>query len=115
LVLCYGGRVIDNLIKKEKESVTVVNGTEGFDDRDYLGELKFYLPCDIHEINHETKEFKVEMKHDNHSFLVTNFPSEFTTLTIEQYSSDVHLQGAFRHFIEIDDAIFPDSWKTPHE
>ena len=92
-----------------------MNGTEGFDDSDYHRDLKSYLPCDIHEINHETKEFKVEMEHDEHSFLVTNFPSEFITLMIKRYSSDVHLEGAFRHFIEIDDDIFPDSWKTPHE
>jgi len=43
--------------------------------------------------------------------LLTMFPRESIIFRMKQYTSDQYLPGAFRHFIEIEDNIFPKQWK----
>ncbi len=44
--------------------------------------------------------------------IIRHFPRESIRHFNLPYSSDVHLPGAFRHHIEMDDDIFPDAWKN---
>ncbi|KAL3917310.1 MAG: hypothetical protein SGILL_004773 [Bacillariaceae sp.] len=43
---------------------------------------------------------------------VTNVPHSACTFIDLPYSSDIHLPGAFRHYIEIPDPIFPRQWEN---
>jgi len=71
------------------------------------------LRCEIVESSDESDKFSVRMFHsDLYSFVVENFPKESMVVQMKRYGSDQHLEGAFRHFIEIDDNIFPEAWKT---
>ena len=45
---------------------------------------------------------------------LTHYPEESISFQTKKYKSDMHLRGTFRHFIEIDDEIFPESWKEKH-
>jgi len=43
--------------------------------------------------------------------LLTQFPKESIIFRTKPYLSDQHLPGAFRHFIEIEESLFPNQWK----
>jgi len=43
--------------------------------------------------------------------LLTQLPKESITFRTKSYKSDQWLPEAFRHYIEIDDSIFPEQWK----
>lgn len=43
--------------------------------------------------------------------ILSNYPEESITFKMRKYKSDQHIPGAFRHFIEIADDIFPEQWK----
>lgn len=48
----------------------------------------------------------------NKIYRFTNYPEESILFRMKKYESDQFLPGAFRHYIEIDDDMFPDSWKV---
>ncbi len=48
-------------------------------------------------------------------FLVTSYSKDLVTFRMKAYASDQHLDGAFRHYIEIDDNLFPEQWKNINE
>mmetsp|Transcript_26636 Transcript_26636/g.30489 ORF Transcript_26636/g.30489 Transcript_26636/m.30489 type:complete len:617 (+) Transcript_26636:206-2056(+) len=70
-------------------------------------------PSDV-EINKNEKEsFTVRVFcSEEETYLVKSYPKESITFRMEKYASDQHLPGVFRHFIEIDDEIFPEEWKN---
>jgi len=43
--------------------------------------------------------------------LLTQYPVESIVFRTKGYKSDQHLPGAFRHFIEIEESLFPNKWK----
>lgn len=43
---------------------------------------------------------------------LTMYPWQSITFRMKRYTSDQFLPGAFRHFIEINDDMFPEQWKT---
>ena len=49
------------------------------------------------------------------NYILTGFPEQSITFKTKMYKSDQFLPGAFRHFIEIDDDIFPEQWKVELE
>ena len=115
LLLCYASKIIGGTVIQGEGNVTVVNGTRGFIPYSkFTGRDENLLPCDIKERNDKSNEFIIQIEYIEHIFLVTNYPRDSIVLTIKPYSSDIHLKGVFRHFIEIDDALFPESWKTLH-
>ena len=46
------------------------------------------------------------------TYLVTSYSNELVTFRMKPYHSDQHLSGAFRHYIEIEDNLFPEHWKN---
>jgi len=48
-------------------------------------------------------------------YILTDFPEESISFRMKLYSSDQFLPGAFRHFVEIEDDIFPEEWKVDEE
>mmetsp|Transcript_31465 Transcript_31465/g.37479 ORF Transcript_31465/g.37479 Transcript_31465/m.37479 type:complete len:188 (+) Transcript_31465:218-781(+) len=50
--------------------------------------------------------------YESNEVLLTMYPKESITFRMKRYTSDQYLPGAFRHFIEIEDGIFPEQWKT---
>ena len=43
--------------------------------------------------------------------IITQYPKDLVTFRVAAYKSDLHLPNTFRHFIEINDEIFPEKWK----
>lgn len=90
-----------------------IDGKERFDcDPEDLTVFDNLLPCEIVEIGKGTDEYLVRIFLDEKKFLVDRFPKDSLLLKRKRYSTDQHLQGTFRHFIEISDDIFPEQWKT---
>ena len=52
---------------------------------------------------------------DTKHYILTDFPEEAISFRMKMYSTDQFLPGAFRHFIEIEDDIFPEKWKVEVE
>jgi hypothetical protein len=48
----------------------------------------------------------------NMSRILTNYPRSSMKLLPAEYSSDQHIEGAFRKFISIPDDMFPNQWKN---
>lgn len=118
-LLCYGGKLIDtegNLVDRygvsnEGKIVTLI-GPNGFENNiDEISEPNFLFPCDIHKKNIGTSQYEVQINFEQRSVKVKNYPEESIQIMPTGYSSDQHLEGAFRHFMEIDDDIFPNHWK----
>jgi len=72
------------------------------------------LQCDIlkkvSDTHYEVRILRLQDGLDD--VLLTMFPRESITFRMKQYTGDQYLPGAFRHFIEIEDNIFPKQWKT---
>ena len=49
---------------------------------------------------------------DETTYLVSSYSNELVTFRMTPYFSDQHLPGAFRHYIEIEDELFPEHWKN---
>jgi len=97
---------------------TELDGKTGFScTRDELLDPTKLSPCEIVEYSHgissdgKSNLPTVRIFYEKRRFLVKNYRRESITITMKKYSSDQHLPGAFRHFIEIDDDIFPEHWK----
>jgi len=73
--------------------------------------------CDILEkttvTHYEVRIIREEEGLDD--VLLTMFPQESITFTIKQYTTDQFLPGAFRHYIEIEDSMFPEQWKMSYD
>ena len=44
--------------------------------------------------------------------LLTMYPKDSITFRTKRYTADQYLPNTFRHFIEIEDSIFPEQWKS---
>ena len=117
-LLCYGGKLIednDNDDEKlpKKEGIKTIDGRSGFrGNRDELDNYDYKFPCDILEKDKNRKQYEVQINFEERSVKVRNYPEESILITPKGYTSDQHLEGAFRHFMEIDDDIFPSHWKV---
>ncbi len=101
-----------NIVEDEE-----MDGTRGFHCHNYdLLDPAKVLPCEVLEYpttsSNKSELLTVRIFHGNRRFLVTNYSMKSMTVTMKKYSGDQHLPGVFRHFIEIDDEIFPEHWKT---
>jgi len=70
--------------------------------------------CDLLKKISDT-HYEVRIYHgmdESNEVLLTMYPKESITFRMKRYTSDQYLPGAFRHFIEIEDGIFPEQWKT---
>ena len=86
-----------------------------------------YWPCSIIEQNDEAGDkytvrvFQSKMHADTLweemklPLILVNYPKESIQYFHHEYSSDQFLPGAFRHYIEIDDEMFPPHWKNIHK
>jgi len=52
------------------------------------------------------------LEEDQKKVLLIDYPEESISFRMKRYRSDMHLPKSFRHYIEIDDSIFPEHWKT---
>jgi SET domain. len=97
----------DEIVQIEKDgSKFIAEG--GMDIQDYVYE------CDILEKYLDTDKtvYTVRVLYsDEKHFILTDYPEESIAFRMKSYKSDTFLSGAFRHFIEIDDDIFPNQWK----
>jgi hypothetical protein len=60
--------------------------------------------------------YTVQARHqDNEVLLVKNVPHAAITLVDLPYTSDIHTAGAFRQWIAIEDALFPQAWRNLRE
>ena len=76
-------------------------------------EASTYLePCEIVERSSEGGFYTVRIFSKNDTVSFEEYPEESISFRMKKYTSDMHLPGVFRHFIEIDDSIFPDGWKN---
>lgn len=86
------------------------------DDYIFEGDLKHSVSlweCDVlKKISDSHYEVRILRRREGKDdVLLTMFPRESITFIMKRYTSDQHLPGAFRHYIEIDDNIFPEQWK----
>jgi len=83
--------------------------------KDNLDTLMEIWPCDILEKMTDTHyEVRIIREYEE-DVLLTMFPQESITFRMKQYTSDQHLPGAFRHYIEIEDSMFPEQWKMSYD
>ena len=81
--------------------------TAGMDSSLYLFRCEIVQkPSDTENETYTVRVFSKEQ------VLLTDYPEESISFRMKEYKSDVHLPGAFRHFIEIPVDIFPNQWKT---
>lgn len=75
------------------------------------GEESLY-PCEI--VEKTSKEsFTVRVFcNKKKTFMITSYSSDLVTFRMQKYTSDQHLKGVFRHFIGIDDNMFPNHWRN---
>mmetsp|Transcript_600 Transcript_600/g.758 ORF Transcript_600/g.758 Transcript_600/m.758 type:complete len:152 (+) Transcript_600:1166-1621(+) len=126
-VACYGGKIIgedddddddEDDEEQEKDDNGVVHmkadrsfraGGSDMDDPDKL------LVCTIQSYDETTMKYTVHLSYDGVYYVISDFPKRSIRLVLKPYTSDIHIKGAFRHFMEIDDDIFPEHWKTSEE
>ncbi len=95
----------------EEEKITH-SGSTIASDVGVEGEESLY-PCDIVE-KASDESFTVRVFCKKKTFMITSYSSDLVTFRMQKYTSDQHLSGVFRHFIGIDDDMFPDHWKNLH-
>jgi hypothetical protein len=93
----------------------------------YVKESEYYhgsgweWPCDVIARNETDNTYTVEIferliptlwGEHNMSRILTNYPRSSMKLLPAEYSSDQHIEGAFRKFISIPDDMFPNQWKN---
>ena len=102
--------LIDEEVKTEE--IKVIDGSKGFDsDMDDLEDPDYKFPCDIHKKDEKLNRYEVQINFEEKSVIVKNYPEKSISIMMKAYSSDQHMEGAFRHFMEISDDIFPSHWK----
>lgn len=120
-LLCFGGKLIESkghLVnpkngKSNDGNIVILNGPNGFEVEgpDQIQEPNFLFPCDILHADRNEEQYEVQIYFDDRSVKVKKYPEESIVMAPRGYSSDQHLEGAFRHFMEIEDDIFPSHWK----
>jgi len=103
--------------KEETEEELSMDGTDFVTD-DGIEKERNVWPCEVVEIAKESTGktvCTVRVLQENQTIRITNYPAESITFKMRPYSSDLHLQNAFRHSPEIDDALFPNQWKTQNQ
>ena len=73
---------------------------------------EYLYPCTIYERGANDTTYTISRHLPEQTVVLTNYPSESITFRTKKYASDQHLKDAARHFIEIEDTLFPDQWKT---
>ena len=95
-----------------------------FNGSSYVAEGGMDVHYDAYECNLEDKEIDESgstvltvriLYSETKNYILTEFPEESITFKTRMYKGDQFLPGAFRHFIEIDDDIFPEQWKLELE
>ena len=107
-MFCYGGVLLEADDSTEEEMNAMKKSFIG--DMD---EPENLLKCEILQKGGKESlgnSLKVRIFHKEGQTIVTNYPHKSVRMIINPYTSDQHLKGAFRHFIEIDDSIFPEQW-----
>jgi len=66
-------------------------------------------PCTIKDRIDDTK-YTVYIPYYN--VLLENYPAKSIVFRMNQYTSDQHLPNAFRHFIGINNSLFPKQWRN---
>jgi len=87
-------------------------------DHDFL----WWWPCDVVESNPENTIFRTvvysKIEQDSHDPAVIrrfqNVPRHAIKFVNKRYHSDQHVHNAFRHYIPIDDGIFPLHWRNDY-
>ena len=93
------------------ESLEIEMDGRNFIPRHGIDAADDLYPCEVVE---KTSRFYFTVRvqcPDDTKFLLTAYPKKSLTFRMKKLKSDQHLKGAFRHFIEIDDQMFPDKWK----
>jgi len=83
-------------------------------EEETIENTNFMQRCDLLKKISDT-HYEVRIYHgmdESNEVLLTMYPKESITFRMKRYTSDQYLPGAFRHFIEIEDSIFPEQWKT---
>ena len=72
-------------------------------------------PCEVIEKASDgaywIRLFRQDEKVDKAPITFYNYPKECITFRLKKDTADTYQAGVFRHYIEIDDGIFPDNWK----
>lgn len=118
-LLCYNGDTLhdndeddkDGDIAKEEETINARLSGRWAGTNDDLNDSENLLPCEIIKST-SIGTFTVRIFHGKHSTLVKFYPMRSVVVMMNKYSSDQHLEGAFRHSIGISDDIFPERWKN---
>ena len=111
-LLCYLGRIYDDELDEHEEDTGIVDGTKGFHGTaDELDVQEYSLPCKVLEKDDESQEYNIGVTYKGTKYVVKRMPKSSIRKRMKNYSSDQFLKTAFRHFIEIDDDIFPSQWK----
>jgi len=74
-----------------------------------------WWPCDVLEADDDNELFKVKVYDRVRQKLMRHLhsvPRESIKFVEKPYHSDMHLLGAFRHYIPVPDAMFPFMWKN---
>ncbi len=123
-LLCYIGSYKKSKtqdLNEEKEVIEITDSQRTFHifNKDILDEPDNLVPCEVIEpsnseetVSGETFVVRLFQIENNRNILVRNYPRLSIVIAMKPYSSDQHLEGSFRHFIEISDDIFPDKWKN---
>mmetsp|Transcript_11650 Transcript_11650/g.21788 ORF Transcript_11650/g.21788 Transcript_11650/m.21788 type:complete len:731 (-) Transcript_11650:289-2481(-) len=98
----------DEIVEIEKDgSKYVAEGRIDGEDSVYKCEL-----LEKYMVNDKTVYTVRVLYSDKEHFILTNYPSESISFRMNRYKSDTFLLNAFRHFVEIEDDIFPEQWKV---
>uniref|UniRef100_A0A7S3V6D3 SET domain-containing protein n=1 Tax=Chaetoceros debilis TaxID=122233 RepID=A0A7S3V6D3_9STRA len=97
---------------------TAYDGTYVFSQTEYIKNLRY---CDIisrerneggyyYSAKMGTSDFFDEGSNGSDEFIVTDVPQYAIKFVVEEYCSDMHVMGSFRHEIHVPDGIYPDQW-----
>ncbi len=111
-MFCYGGRIVDKQLEKEEITMRIVNGSFGFHgSEDELDDAELLLPCEVLTKNIKEAEYSVKVTYNNTDLIIEQLPQRSILIMMKKYSSDQFLKNSFRHYIEINDDMFPQQWQ----
>ena len=99
--------------KRDHRSIdNKIDGRSGFDCEEYeLERPDYLLSCELVKKD-GPKRYTVRIVKDEEQVLVEKYSEDLIAIRMKRYSSDQHLESAFRHVIEIEDDIFPEQWRV---
>lgn len=113
ITVCYYYADEDDKKVEEEDEERVVSGAKFLVHHD-LDQYDSLLPCDIMK-RHFDMSYTVRILPKSgvikKPITLVNFPGKAITLRIKSYMTDQSLPNAFRHYLEINDEIFPEQWK----